>query len=132
MSAAAPAANKPKPHGSHLGYVYIGLAAVLWGISASLGRAAFTGRLLPESGIRDVSPIVLSQARTSFSFLAVAIALLLSRGWRALLLPKRDLVQLVVLGAAGVAASNYFYYLAIERTNVATAIIVRAIELQRW
>lgn len=125
MTAAAPAANKPKPHDSHLGYVYIGLAAVLWGISASLGRAAFTGRLLPGSGIREVSPIVLSQARTSFSFLVVVIALLISRGWRSLLLPRRDLLQLVVLGVAGVAASNYFYYLAIQRTNVATAIIVQ-------
>jgi len=124
-AAAGTAANRSKPHDSRLGYVYIGLAAVLWGISASLGRAAFTDRLLPGSGIRDVSPIVLSQARTSFSFLAVVIALLLSRGWRALLLPGRDLGQLIVLGVAGVAASNYFYYLAIQRTNVATAIIVQ-------
>jgi len=30
-----------------------------------------------------------------------------------------------MLGLAGVAASNYFYYLAIQRTNVATAIIVQ-------
>ncbi len=30
-----------------------------------------------------------------------------------------------VLGILGVAASNYFYYLAIQRTNVATAIIVQ-------
>jgi len=29
------------------------------------------------------------------------------------------------LGLAGVAASNYFYYLAIQKTNVATAIIVQ-------
>jgi drug/metabolite transporter, DME family len=122
---ASTASSQVKPHDSRLGYVYIGLAAVLWGISASLGRAAFTDRLLPGSGIRDVSPIVLSQARTSFSFLAVVLALLMRRGWRALLLPRRDLVRLVVLGVAGVAASNYFYYLAIQRTNVATAIIVQ-------
>ena len=30
-----------------------------------------------------------------------------------------------MLGIAGVVASNYFYYLAIQRTNVATAIIVQ-------
>ncbi len=30
-----------------------------------------------------------------------------------------------MLGLGGVAASNYFYYLAIQRTNVATAIIVQ-------
>ena len=126
MNAAAPAATSQlKRHGPGVGYFYIGLAAVFWGISASLGRAAFTGRLLPGSGIRDVSPIVLSQARTSFSFVAVGLALLMQRGWRTLLLPRRDLVRLVVLGVGGVAASNYFYYLAIQRTNVATAIIVQ-------
>ena len=126
MNAAAPVASSPvKRHGSRVGYFYIGLAAVFWGVSASLGRAAFTGRILSGSGIGDVSPIVLSQARTSFSFVAVVLALLVRRGWRALLLPRRDLVHLVVLGIAGVAASNYFYYLAIQRTNVATAIIVQ-------
>src|SRR5262249_25890469 len=126
MNAAAPAASSPvKQRDSRVGYVYIGLAAVLWGGSASLGRAAFTGRILSGSGIRYVSPVVLSQARTTFSFLAVLLVLLVRRGWRPLLLPRRDLVHLVVLGIGGVAASNYFYYLAIQRTNVATAIIVQ-------
>lgn len=108
------------------GYLYIGAAAILWGISASLGRAAFTGRLLsPQSGIDRVSPIVLSQARTTFSFFAVFAGLLLQRGWRKLRIPSPDLARIVLLGLAGVAASNYFYYLAIQRTNVATAIIVQ-------
>ena len=108
------------------GYLYIGAAAILWGISASLGRAAFTGRLLsPQSGIDRVSPIVLSQARTTFSFFAVFAGLLLQRGWRKLKIPSPDLARIVLLGLAGVAASNYFYYLAIQRTNVATAIIVQ-------
>jgi drug/metabolite transporter (DMT)-like permease len=112
--------------GSYRGYLYIGAAAICWGISASLGRAAFTGRLLPPgSGIDRVSPIVLSQARTTFSCLAVLIGLLAVRGSRQLRLPGIDLVRLGILGLAGVAASNYFYYLAIQRTNVATAIIVQ-------
>ena len=33
--------------------------------------------------------------------------------------------MLVVLGVLGVAASNYLYYVAIQRTNVATAIILQ-------
>src|SRR2546423_3345153 len=107
------------------GFVYIGAAAFFWGLSASLGRAAFTGRLLPHSGIRSVDPLILSQCRTSFSFLAVAIGLFARRGFGPLCLPWRDLGKLFVLGLAGVAASNYFYYLAIQRTNVATAIIVQ-------
>jgi drug/metabolite transporter (DMT)-like permease len=34
-------------------------------------------------------------------------------------------VRFILLGVLGVAASNYLYYLAIQRTNVATAIILQ-------
>ena len=115
--------SAPRAHDLR-GFVYIGIAAVFWGVSASLGRAAFTERLLPGSGIRNISPVILSQARTSFSFIVV-FALLLRRGLKSLRLPWPDLLKLFILGLAGVAASNYFYYLAIQRTNVATAIIVQ-------
>ena len=114
----------PGPRHSYRGYFYIATAAVFWGISATLGRAAFTGRLLPGSDIRRVDPLILSQARTTFSFLVVLLALLPSRGWSRLRLPLADVGRLFLLGLAGVAASNYFYYLAIQRTNVATAITV--------
>jgi drug/metabolite transporter (DMT)-like permease len=40
-------------------------------------------------------------------------------------MPRQDLLRAFVLGLGGIAASNYFYYLAIQRTNVATAIIVQ-------
>ena len=98
---------------------------MFWGICASLGRAAFTGRLLPGSGIDRVTPLILSQARTGFSFLAVGFGFLafgLSRKFR---IARADFGRVLILGLAGVAASNYFYYLAIQRTNVATAIIVQ-------
>jgi drug/metabolite transporter (DMT)-like permease len=122
------AAIEPKPappHHPYRGYFYIAMAAVFWGISATLGRAAFTGRLLPASDIRRVDPLILSQARTTFSFIAVLLFLLPTRGWSRLRLPLADVGRLFMLGLAGVAASNYFYYLAIQRTNVATAIIVQ-------
>lgn len=41
------------------------------------------------------------------------------------MLPRRDLLYAAVLGVLGVAASNYLYYLAIQKTNVATAIILQ-------
>jgi DME family drug/metabolite transporter len=107
------------------GVLYIGAAAFCWGLSASLGRAAFTGRLLPASGIRSVDPLILSQCRTGFPFLIVALALSLRRGFSRILVPRNDFWKLFVLGLGGVAASNYFYYLAIQRTNVATAIILQ-------
>jgi drug/metabolite transporter (DMT)-like permease len=108
------------------GYLYIGSAALLWGISATLGRAAFTGRLLAGgAALGKIDPLILSQSRVTLS-LAVLLPLLLARrGASALRVPGRDLAGLLLLGILGVAASNYFYYVAIQRTNVATAIIVQ-------
>ena len=114
-----------EPHHPYRGYFYIAMAAVFWGISATLGRAAFTGRLLPGSDIRRIDPLILSQARTTFSFIAVLLFLIPRRGWKRLRLPIADVGRLFILGLAGVAASNYFYYVAIQRTNVAIAIIVQ-------
>jgi drug/metabolite transporter (DMT)-like permease len=108
------------------GYLYIASAAFLWGVAANLGRAAFTGRLLPQGQtLRPIDPLILSQSRTTFSFVILLFVLLMIRGWKPLRLPARDLLRMFVLGILGVAASNYFYYLAIQRTNVATAIILQ-------
>jgi drug/metabolite transporter (DMT)-like permease len=108
------------------GYLYIATATFLWGISASLGRAAFTGRLLPGGqSLGAIDPLILSQSRTTFSMLVLLPLLASLRGWRALRMPKRDIAHTFLLGTFGVAASNYCYYLAIQRTNVATAIILQ-------
>ena len=107
------------------GYLYIACATFLWGVAATLGRAAFTGRLLPSGEALKIDPLILSQSRTSFSFLVLFVVLLARRGWQRLKLPTGDLVRLALLGVLGVSASNYFYYLAIQKTNVATAIILQ-------
>jgi DME family drug/metabolite transporter len=107
------------------GYLYIATATFLWGIAASLGRAAFTGRLPGSQVLRPIDPLILSQSRTTFSFLVLLPVLALYGGWRRLRLPARDLAQTFLVGVLGVAASNYFYYLAIQKTNVATAIILQ-------
>ena len=115
---------KPAPHPLR-GYFYIGSAALLWGIAATLGRAAFTGRLLPGGALRAIDPLILSQSRATLSLAVLLPVLLLRRGPAALRVPGRDLVRFFLLGILGVAASNYLYYLAIQRTNVATAIILQ-------
>src|ERR1700722_2073820 len=108
------------------GYLYIASAALLWGVAANLGRAAFTGRLLPQGQtLQAIDPLILSQSRTTFSFVILLPVLLLFRGRRSLRLPTPDLLRMFVLGILGVAASNYLYYLSIQRTNVATAIILQ-------
>jgi len=107
------------------GYLYIAAAALLWGIAATLGRAAFTGKLLAAAALRPIDPLILSQARATLSLAFLLPILLIRRPWRALLVPKRDLIRLALLGVFGVAASNYFYYVGIQRTSVATAIILQ-------
>ena len=98
----------------------------MWGVAAALGRAAFTGRLLPRGQtLRPIDPLILSQSRATFSFIVLLFALVLMRGWKRLRVPVADFRRMFVLGILGVAASNYLYYLAIQRTNVATAIILQ-------
>ncbi len=120
---------KAEPHPLR-GYLYIGSAALFWGISATLGRAAFTVHLLPAgvslgTSIGKIDPLILSQSRVTISLAVLLPVLVARRGAAALNVPGRDLTRLFLLGVFGVAASNYFYYLAIQRTNVATAIILQ-------
>ena len=116
-----------KPAPSPLrGYVYIGSAAFLWGVSATMGRAAFTGHLLPGgASLGNIDPLILSQSRATLSFAVLLPVMLARRGSSLLRVPGRDLLQFFLLGILGVAVSNYFYYVAIQRTNVATAIILQ-------
>lgn len=108
------------------GYLFIAGAAFLWGVSAALGRAVFTGKLrLGRAALQPIDPLILSQSRATFSLLVLLALLVGSKGWRRITLPARDLAACFVLGMFGVAVSNYFYYVAIQRTSVATAIIVQ-------
>ena len=128
---------KPGPN-SHpralRGYLYIAGAALFWGISATLGRAAFTGHALPggavfasslSESLKKIDPLILSQSRATISLALLLPVLLVRRGAAALRVPGRDLARFIVLGVLGVAASNYLYYFAIQRTSVATAIILQ-------
>ena len=107
------------------GYLYIGAAALFWGIAATLGRAEFTGHLLARGSLGAIDPLILSQSRVTLSLVVLLPVLLWRRGGAALRVARRDLLRFFMLGIFGVAASNYLYYLAIQRTNVATAIILQ-------
>ncbi len=119
-----PSPQDARPHPLR-GYLFIASAAFLWGVSATLGRAVFTGKLPLGTALRPIDPLILSQTRTTFSLLVLLPLLVVSQGWQRIKLPARDLVYCFLLGTLGVAVSNYFYYVAIQRTNVATAIIVQ-------
>jgi len=90
------------------GYCYIGGAAFLWGISATLGRAVFTGHPLPGAAslgtsLAKIDPLILSQSRATLSLAVLLPLLLVRRGRSALHVPGRDLLQLFLLGIFGVA-----------------------------
>ena len=85
----------------------------------------FTGKLPFFAQLHPIDPLILSQTRTTFSLLVLLALLVGSRGWQRIKMPRRDLAYCCLLGTFGVAVSNYFYYVAIQRTNVATAIIVQ-------
>lgn len=91
-----------------------------------MGRAVFTGKLaLAGQAFHPIDPLILSQTRTSFALLVLLPMLVSRRGWQRIQLPRTDLIQCLVLGILGVAASNYLYYVAIQKTSVAIAIIVQ-------
>ena len=121
-----PAENGGAVHGSLRGYAYIALATCSWGIAAALGRAVFTGRLqIGGETLKSIDPVILSQTRTTFAFMVLMPLLLGIRGKQGIRMSRGEILQCMLLGTAGVAGSNYFYYLAIQRTSVATAIILQ-------
>jgi len=106
------------------GYLAVAGAGFCWGGAATLGKLVFTGRLL-GGAVSAIDPLILAQTRTTFSLLLLAPALLLLRGRAGLVLPRAELMRCFVVGIVGVAASNFLYYYAIEKTTVATAIILQ-------
>lgn len=91
-----------------------------------MGRGVFTGKIpLAGEALHPIEPLILSQTRTTFSLLVLLPLLTARRGWQRIYLPVPDLVQCLILGMLGVAASNYFYYVAIQKTSVAVAIILQ-------
>jgi drug/metabolite transporter, DME family len=116
---------RPSDQQSHpwRGYFFIATATFCWGAAATAGKALFSGRIF--AGRAPVSPLVLSQARTSFAVMVLAAFLLLRYGPRFFRITRRDLALCALTGTLGLAGSNYFYYLAIEKATVAIAITLQ-------
>ena len=123
---AANGAEPRSPINRAKGYLCVASAALCWGISASLGRAVFTGRMkIAGRVVGYVPPIMLAQARTTFSFLILIAVLLCVRGRRGVAMRPQDILRCMALGIFGIAESNFFYYFAISKSTVATAIIIQ-------
>jgi len=104
------------------GYLSIAAAAFCWGGAASLGRAVFTGHMF--ANLPPLGPVIITQTRISFSFLILTLVVLWLGGRSALALPKKEVLRSLLLGILGMSMANFFYYLAIAKTTVATAIIL--------
>jgi drug/metabolite transporter (DMT)-like permease len=107
------------------GYLYIAGATFCWGFSAVMGRAIFTGRVAGHGHVlRSIDPLVLAQSRSTIALLILAPILFIKRR-SSLRVRASYLWQFLLLGVLGIAASNYFYYFAIEKTTVALAIVLQ-------
>jgi drug/metabolite transporter (DMT)-like permease len=107
------------------GYLFIAAATFFWGLSASMGRAVFTGRVhVGGQALEPIDPLILAQSRTTISWLLLAPTLFLTRRSTLRVRPSH-VVQFFLLGIVGLASANYFYYLSIQKTSVATAIVLQ-------
>lgn len=96
------------------GYACIVLAACFWGGSSSLGKH------LLQAG---VSTVTLTEARTVVSALVVLATL--GAVARPRLRIRRGDVPLLLLSGVGLALVNLFYYEAVKRLPIATAVFIQ-------
>jgi drug/metabolite transporter (DMT)-like permease len=103
--------------------LFIAAATFCWGAAVTFGKAIFNGSLF--AGHALISPMVLTQTRTSFTVLVLVPVLYLRFGGKIFRINKSDLILCALVGTLGVACSNYFYYLAVQKATVALAITVQ-------
>ena len=97
------------------GFFAISLAAVMWGLAASVAKSFFN---------KAYEPLILVQMRVTLSF-AVLFLFFLATNRSLLKFKIKDIPHFLVVGILGVAGSNYFYYAAIKESNVSTSILVQ-------
>jgi drug/metabolite transporter (DMT)-like permease len=97
------------------GILFVILAVSLWGGSVSLAKYLF---------LTAYDPLIVTQTRSSLSFLLLACWFLLTdRG--VFRVPWRELYKFALIGIVGIAATNFTYYYTVKESTVATAILVQ-------
>ncbi|MBI4427492.1 MAG: EamA family transporter [Ignavibacteriales bacterium] len=117
MSSGGPKTELPAYSRPFQGYALIFIAVTFWGGSASLAKYLFASNPRIET-------LIISQTRSSFSFLLLAayFALIDRSVFR---VDPRDIVKLAVLGVFGIAVTNFAYYFTVQESTVATAILIQ-------
>lgn len=105
------------------GYFLVAAATFCWGAAATAGKAAFNGKVF--AGRTLISPLLLTQTRTTFAVVLLLAFLLLRFGRRFLRIGRRDLALCALAGTLGTAGSNFFYYYAVQKATVAVAITLQ-------
>lgn len=97
------------------GYILILIAALFWGIAATIAKFLFEF---------EINPLDLVQTRVTFSAVIMMGYFFLFKR-RFLVISLEDIHMFVLLGLIGIAGSNFTYYFTIQNTNVATAILLQ-------
>lgn len=97
------------------GYLFILIAVLFWGGSASAAKFLFTTRF---------DTLIIVQTRSSLSFILFA-AYFLVRDRSVFRIESRDLPKFVLTGTIGIAVTNFAYYFTVKEATVATAILVQ-------
>ncbi len=97
------------------GTLFLLIAVLFWGGSASLAKFLFTTNL---------DSLIVVQSRSSLSFILLAIYFLLYDR-SVFLIERKDLGALVLTGLIGIALTNFSYYYTVEKATVATAILIQ-------
>ncbi|HEU5234860.1 MAG TPA: DMT family transporter [Terriglobales bacterium] len=105
------------------GYLLIAAAAFCYGASAAVGKVVFNGQSWLHG--TSIDPLILSQARSTFAVLVLLPLVAAGPGVGTLRASRRTLWKCAAMGVLGLCGANFFYYYAIAKSTVATAITVQ-------
>jgi drug/metabolite transporter (DMT)-like permease len=103
-----------RPSSQWVGYLLVAAAATSWGSQGVVAKLLLTGGLPPAG---------LVSARTAAACLVLGLVLAVVRPGL-LRIRAADFWHVAILGVAGMALSQYAYYVALSRVPVATALLV--------
>jgi drug/metabolite transporter (DMT)-like permease len=97
---------------SKKGYLYIAMAAVVFAFQGVL-----SGYLLSQ----NIPALALAFLKTFFGSL-ILLVLMFFFGVRNFRIERKDIISFILFGVLGVGMFSYFFFVAIARTNITTAI----------
>ena len=97
------------------GLIFIVIATLFWGGSASIAKILMSSRY---------DTLIIAQTRTSISFILLAV-FFLCKNSKVFKISLSDLPKFAILGVVGIAITNYAYYFTIKESSVSTAILIQ-------